>query len=102
MVVAKWNNDHSNCILEASRKGKIEVIQRLLKQGCSLQDTNKFGTCIMNAAICKQTETVIWMLSNVSSISENTIKTTSCENMLKNMGIYQTLSHIYKSKSSRK
>ena len=49
-----------------------------------------------------QTDLVIWMLSNGSSISENTTKTTSCENMLKANGMYQTLSHIYKAKSSRK
>ena len=33
---------------------------------------------------------------------ENTKKTTSCEKMMKAKGIYQTLSCIYKSKSSRK
>ena len=78
------------------------MIQWLLEQGCSLQDTNKYGTCVMNAAIHRRSEAVIWMLSNGSSISENTIKTTSCENMMKAKGIYQSLSHIYKSKSSRK
>ena len=78
------------------------MIQWLLQQGCSLQDTNIFGTCVMNAALCNQIDAVIWMLSNGSSISENTIKTTSCEDMMKAKGIYQTLSHIYKSKSSRK
>ena len=78
------------------------MIQWLLKQGFSLQDTNIHGTCVMNASICKKTETVVWMLSNGSSISQNTIKTTSCENMMKVKGIYQALSRIYKSKSSRK
>ena len=92
----------SNCILQASRGGKIETIQWLSEQGCSLQDTDKYGTCVMNAALCRQQETVVWMLSNGSSISENTRKTTSCENMMKANGIYQSLSHIYKSKSSRK
>ena len=51
----------------------------------------------MNAAICKQTRTVIWMLSNGSSISENTIKTTSCEKMMNTKGIYQTLSYLFDS-----
>ena len=59
------NSDQSNYY----RFGKIEMIQWLLKQGFSLQDTNKYGTCVINAAICKQTKTVIWMLSNGSSIS---------------------------------
>ena len=96
------NDDQSNCILQASRGGNIESIQWLLKQGCSLQDTNKHGTCVMNAALCEQTDAVIWMLSNGSSISENTIKTTSCEAMLKTNGIYHKISSIYKTKSSRK
>ena len=52
--------------------------------------------------LCEQEDAVIWMLSNGSSISENTIKTTSCESMMKANGTYQKLSHIYKSKSSRK
>ena len=56
----------------------------------------------MNAALCEQEDAVIWMLSNGSCISENTIKTTSCENMMIINGIYETLACIYKSKSSRK
>ena len=57
----------------------------------------------MNAAFCNEIETVIWMLSNGSSISENcTKKRISCKNMMKIKGIYETLACIYKSKSSRK
>ena len=63
------NNDESNCILQASIGGKIEMVQWLLQHGFSLQDTNKHGTCVMNAAINEEAEAVIWMLSNGSSIS---------------------------------
>ena len=100
--IHEQNHEKSNCILQASKLGNIETIQCLMEQGCSLQDANMYGTCIMNASIYENEETVIWMLSKGSSISENTIKTTSCENLLKTYGMYQSLSHIYKSKSSRK
>ena len=66
---------------EENRNDSMDFETRIL-----LQDTNKYGTCVMNTVICKQTKTVIWMLSNGSSISENTIKTTSCENMMKTKG----------------
>ena len=96
------NYEKSNCILQASRGGNIPMIQWLLHQGCSLQDKNKFGTCVMNAVIVSQVDAVIWMLSNGSSISESEVQTTSCKNMLKTNGMYEKVSFIHNSKSSRK
>ena len=96
------NYNESNCILQASRGGNIPMIQYLLKKGFSLQDTNKYGTCVMNAAICERIKTVIWMLSNGSSISESEVKKKSCKSMLKTNGMYEIVSFIHNSKSSRK
>ena len=100
-MIHVWDFDERNAadntpLHICCEKGSLSVLQHL-------QQFKKFKfKQIMNAAIYEQKKTVIWMLSNGSSISENTIKTTSCENMMKANGIYQALSRIYKSKSSRK
>ena len=70
------------------------MIQWLLKHEFSLQDTNKFVTCVMYAALCRQVDAVIWMLSNGSSISENTRKTTSCECAEKKRNVSNSLSYL--------
>ena len=56
----------------------------------------------MNAAICEKVNAVIWMLSNGSSISESEVKIGSCKTMLIKNGMYEKVSFIHNSKSSRK
>ena len=91
--------------------GELEILKFLVENGCSLQETNRNGTCIMNAAENSHTELVIWMLSNGSSIDENygidsfgntTTLSESCEDILKRNGIYTAVKRAFTTKSSRK
>ena len=97
--VEERNNFHSNCILQASKLGDIETIKWLLTKGCSLLDKNNIGTCAMNA---NEFQAVTWMLANGSSINEDTVKISSCEQMLKRNGIYNQVVGIVKQKSANK
>ena len=93
----------SNCILLASIHGNIPMIKWFIEQGLSLQDEDDYGTCIVHAAENNQTEAVIWMLSNGSSILESHKKYFyTCEDYLKKNGTYERISSIYSSKSARK
>ena len=99
-----------NCILLASYSGFLEIIKYLvLEKGCSLKEVSNEGTCIMNAARNDYFECVLWMLSNGSSLDENTkldkdgniIECESCEDILKNKGMFFELKRVYETKSSK-
>ena len=108
--VHEKSNDGDSCIALASSKGHLEIIKYLvIEKGCSLQDMDMEGTCIMNAARNDYYECVLWMLSNGSSLDENTrldengnIKECeSCENILKQKGMFYELKKIFETKSSK-
>ena len=65
----------------------------------------------MNAATNRHVDCVVWMLSNGSSLDENTKlrydgtvinNKYSCEDILKNNGLYEKVKRLYSTKSSRK
>ena len=67
------------------------------------------GTCIMKSAKYNHLECVLWMLSNGSSLDEDTkldvngnIKVgKSCEDILKQKGKFDELKRIFETKSSK-
>ena len=99
-----------NCILLASYSGFLEIIKYLvLEKGCSLKEVSNEGTCIMNAARNDYFECVLWMLSNGSSLDENTclftngniIQSKSCADILKRKGKFDELKRIFETKSTK-
>ena len=95
----------------ASAKGHLETIKWLVtEKGCSLQEMNTKGTCIMNAAKSKHFDCVVWMLHNGSSLDENTcidhrgiiFQVASCKDILVFNGLYETVKKALTTKSSRK
>lgn len=99
-------NDYgSNVILKASRSGNLELIKYLVEeQSFSLQDMNTTGTCIMVAAREKHVDACVWMLSNGSSIEENTalcrktkriITRKSCKDTMKENGLFNTIKSYF-------
>ena len=103
-------SQHS-CLILACRGGYIDLVKYLvLEKKCSLQEISSRGTCIMQAARLKHTNLVIWMLTNGSSIDENTaldfnghiVTIDSCEDILKDNGMYNDVKRTFTIKSSRK
>ena len=89
----------------ASKQGHLELIKYLvIEKGCSLQEMNTAGTCIMNASKYKHIECVVWMLNNGSSLDENTCLTivNPCKTILQNNGRLKDVEILFKTKSSRK
>ena len=100
-----------SAITFASKGGYLETIQWLVNEkGCSLQEMNNEGTCVMNAAKKRHIDCVIWMLHNGSSLDENNsvgysgkiYQVKSCRDILKNNGLYETAKKALTTKSSRK
>lgn len=68
------------------------------------------GTCIIEASYSGHVDIVVWMLNNGSSIDENTrldfrgnvVPTKSCEEVLKEKGLYEEVKSVLTTKSSRK
>ena len=58
-------------MINATKSGNLKLIKWLFERGCSLQEMNKRGTCIINAAHRRHTNVIIWMLSNGSCVNEN-------------------------------
>jgi len=105
------NNQGSSCILLASCKSNLEMIKYFVNEkGLSLQEMDTKGTCIMAAARNYQYEYVLWMLSNGSSLDENTkldedgniIECESCADIFKRQGKFDELKRIFETKSSKK
>ena len=59
-------------------KGHLELVKYLVDIGCSLQEKDNQGTCIMNAALNEHIELVVWMLFNGASLDENTYNFFGC------------------------
>ena len=104
------NGMEESCITFAASIGHLEMIKWLVEQGCSLQSLNGAGTCIIIAARGKFVDCVVWMLNNGSSLDENIMRsrrgdiclTNSCEEFLKENGLYEEVKKAFITKSSRK
>ena len=105
------NFNFSNCVLCAC--GRLDMLKYLVEEkGCSLASTNIFGTCIMNAAMEKHVDVVVWMLNNGCSLDENTVVSVNnghvitsdmtCQEILKKEGIFEEVRKAMQTKSSRK
>ena len=92
----------NSCILVASRNGHLGIVKYLYEQGLSLQIEDEEGTCIIHSALGGHIECIVWMLNNGSSLFEKNQKSITCETILKQKNLYQTLNSVMKTKSSKK
>ena len=95
-------NPYDHFILIASRNGHLGIVKYLYEQGLSLQMEDEEGTCIIHAALGGHIECIVWMLNNGSSLFEKNQKSITCETILKQKNLYQTLNSVMKTKSSKK
>ena len=78
------------------------IIKYLYEQGLSLQIEDEEGTCIIHAALGGHIECIVWMLNNGSSLFEKNQKGITCETILKQKNLHQTLNSVMRTKSSKK
>ena len=93
-----------NCLVAASTTNNLPLVKWLFNNGCSLDEINQIGTCIMNAAHHSLVDIVVWMLSNGSHLQESLNKEggETCEDILRRNGIFEEVKKLLSTKSSRK
>ena len=95
---------------ESCFNGHLDIVRWGVELGYSLDIINTRGTCIMNAAVGKRVDVIVWLLNNGASLEENKKRTykgiiehsKSCEEILKENGLYEEVKFLLTTKSSRK